>query len=169
MIKIGDFSKQSCVPIKTLRYYDELDLLKPVQVDPFTGYRYYAAAQLFTINRILALKDLGIPLEQIKKLIQGGLPAGQMVGILRQRQMELEQEVDENQARLERLSIRLKQFEQEDHMSTFDVVIKSVPAVRIVSRRGMVPTYASQGMLWGGIGECHAPGRHPRSGAVFHT
>jgi DNA-binding transcriptional MerR regulator/predicted transcriptional regulator YdeE len=152
MIKIGEFSKQSCVPIKTLRYYDELDLLKPIQVDPYTGYRYYAAAQLFTINRILALKDLGIPLEQIKKLIQGGLPAGQMVGILRQRQLELEQEVEENQARLERLSVRLKQFEQEDHMSTFDVVIKSIPAVRIVSRRGIVPTYPSQGMLWSELG-----------------
>lgn len=148
MIKIGDFSILSRVPIKTLRYYDELDLLKPVHVDPYTGYRYYSAAQLFTLNRILALKDLGIPLEQIKKLIQNGLPAGQMVGILHQRQVELEQELEENQARLERLNVRLRQFEQEDMMSTFDVVIKSVPPVRVVSRRGMVPTYPAQGKLW---------------------
>ena len=46
MFKIGDFSKISRVPVKTLRYYDELGLLKPVEVDPFSGYRYYAADQL---------------------------------------------------------------------------------------------------------------------------
>lgn len=39
MIRIGDFSKLSRVPVKTLRYYDEMGLLEPVEVDPFTGYR----------------------------------------------------------------------------------------------------------------------------------
>jgi DNA-binding transcriptional MerR regulator len=59
MFRIGDFSKFSQVSVKALRYYDQLGLLKPTQVDPFTGYRYYSAAQLPRLNRILALKDLG--------------------------------------------------------------------------------------------------------------
>ena len=41
MIRIGDFSKLSQVSIKTLRYYDEMELFKPINVDRFTGYRYY--------------------------------------------------------------------------------------------------------------------------------
>jgi DNA-binding transcriptional MerR regulator len=41
MFKIGDFSRLTRVPIKTLRHYDEIELFKPAQVDPFTGYRYY--------------------------------------------------------------------------------------------------------------------------------
>ena len=53
MIRIGDFSKLSQLSVKTLRYYDELGLLKPVQVDPFTSYRYYAASQLPRLQAIL--------------------------------------------------------------------------------------------------------------------
>ena len=56
MIKIGEFSKLSLVSIKALRYYDEMDLLKPIEVDRFTGYRYYSASQLPRLHRILALK-----------------------------------------------------------------------------------------------------------------
>ncbi len=41
MIRIGDFSRLSRVSVKALRFYDEKGLLKPVQVDPSTGYRYY--------------------------------------------------------------------------------------------------------------------------------
>lgn len=42
MLKIGDFSKLSKISIRMLRYYDDLNLLKPDTVDPFTGYRYYS-------------------------------------------------------------------------------------------------------------------------------
>src|SRR5438105_12762660 len=59
MIKIGEFSKLVQVPVATLRYYDQVGLLKPVEVDRFTGYRYYSASQLPRLNRILALKGLG--------------------------------------------------------------------------------------------------------------
>ncbi|PJH76181.1 MAG: MerR family transcriptional regulator, partial [Anaerolineae bacterium CG_4_9_14_0_8_um_filter_58_9] len=55
MIRIGDFSKLSRVSIKTLRYYDEMDLLEPIAVDRFTGYRYYEFDQLPRLHRILAL------------------------------------------------------------------------------------------------------------------
>jgi len=60
MLKIGDFSRFARVSVKALRYYDELGLLKPVKVDEFTGYRYYAATQLTQLHRIVALKDMGI-------------------------------------------------------------------------------------------------------------
>ncbi|MEJ2047981.1 MAG: MerR family DNA-binding transcriptional regulator, partial [Dehalococcoidia bacterium] len=46
MLKIGDFSRLSRVTVKALRYYDEIGLLKPVEVDRFTGYRYYSLDQL---------------------------------------------------------------------------------------------------------------------------
>ena len=63
MFKIGEFSKLSQVTVKTLRYYDEIGLLKPAEVDRFTSYRYYSARQLPRLHRILALKDLGLSLE----------------------------------------------------------------------------------------------------------
>ena len=59
MLKIGDFSRICQVTIKTLRHYDRLDLLKPAEVDRFTGHRYYTLAQVSRLNRILALKEYG--------------------------------------------------------------------------------------------------------------
>ncbi len=60
MFKIGDFSKLGQVSVRMLRHYDQLGLLKPGQIDKFTGYRYYAVEQLARLNRILFFKDFGI-------------------------------------------------------------------------------------------------------------
>ena len=46
LYKIGDFSKEVNVPVKTLRYYDEINLFKPIEIDLFTGYRYYDKSQI---------------------------------------------------------------------------------------------------------------------------
>ena len=56
MYKIGDFSKKTNVPIKTLRYYDEINLFKPSYQDYFTGYRYYENNQIDEIKNIVKLK-----------------------------------------------------------------------------------------------------------------
>ncbi len=78
MIRIGDFSKLSRVSVKALRYYDEVDLLKPIEVDPVTGYRYYELAQLQRLNRILALKDMGFSLQEIGQLLADDLTPEQI-------------------------------------------------------------------------------------------
>jgi DNA-binding transcriptional MerR regulator len=70
MLKIGDFSALSQVSIKTLRYYDERGLLSPAHIDSATGYRYYSAAQISQLHRILAFKDLGFSLDQIAKCLE---------------------------------------------------------------------------------------------------
>jgi len=69
MLKIGDFSKLSRVSIRMLRYYDEIGLLKPVETDRFTDYRYYSEAQLPTVCRIKALRDMGLGLADIRAIL----------------------------------------------------------------------------------------------------
>lgn len=152
MIRIGDFSKLSRVSIKTLRFYDEMGLLKPVEVDRFTGYRYYEFHQLPRLYRILALKDLGFSLEEIGHLLEGDLSTEQMRGMLKLRQAEIRQRVEEEAERLERVDIWLRQIEQEDCMSRYDVVIKKVEPIKVASVRGVVPTPPEQGPLWGELG-----------------
>jgi DNA-binding transcriptional MerR regulator len=149
MIRIGDFSKLSRISVKTLRYYDEMGLLKPVQVDPFTGYRLYEYSQLSTLNRILALKDLGFSLEEIGRLLDDGLSVEQMRGMLKLRETEARHRVQEEAERLARIEARLRQIEQENVMSKYDVVIKNVGVVKIASVRDVVPTPPEQGGLWG--------------------
>ena len=148
MIRIGDFSKLSRVSIKTLRFYDEMELLKPVEVDRFTGYRYYEFDQLARLYRILALKDLGFSLEEIGHLLEGNLSAEQMRGILKLRQAEIRQRVEEEEARLERVDLWLREIEPEDSMSRYDVVIKKIELTRVASVRGVVPTPPDQRSLW---------------------
>jgi DNA-binding transcriptional MerR regulator len=63
MFLIGEFSKIARVSKRLLQYYDEIDLFKPAYTDPQTEYRYYSAKQLPTLNRILALKELGLSLD----------------------------------------------------------------------------------------------------------
>ena len=149
MIRIGDFSKLSRVSVKALRYYDEMGLLKPVTVDRFTGYRLYEYSQLSTLNRILALKELGFSLEEIGRLLDDGLSVEQMRGMLKLRETEARQRVRAETERLELIEARLRQIEQENGMSKYDVVIKKVEAVKIASVRDVVPTPPEQGGLWG--------------------
>jgi DNA-binding transcriptional MerR regulator len=140
MIKIGDFARLSQVSVVTLRYYDEMDLLKPLRVDPFTGYRSYSAHQLPRLNRILALKDLGFSLEQIKLMLSDGLTAEQLRGMLTLQRNEVEKRVAEEQQRLQRIEARLRQIELEDKMPKYDVVIKNTPAMLVAARRVTIPT-----------------------------
>src|SRR5215469_14376688 len=93
VIRIGDFSRLSRVSIKTLRYYDEVGLFKPIDVDRFTGYRYYSASQLPRLNRILALRDLGLSLEQIAQVLDEGVSPEQLRGMLRLKRAELQQHI----------------------------------------------------------------------------
>ena len=149
MIRIGDFSKLSRVSVKTLRYYDEMGLLKPIAVDHFTGYRFYEFDQLPRLYRILALKDLGFSLEEVGRLLTEKLSAEQMRGMLKLRQAEIRQRVEAEAERLARVERWLRQIEQENSMSRYDVVIKKLDAVEAASVRGVVPTPPDQGALWG--------------------
>lgn len=66
MFKIGEFSKMAMTTVKTLRYYDETDLLKPAFVDD-NGYRYYETEQLSTLIYVVKLRNLDVPHKRNKK------------------------------------------------------------------------------------------------------
>lgn len=59
MFKIGEFSKLTQVSVRMLRYYDETGLLKPAEINKYTGYRMYSIEQIETLNKILFLRDTG--------------------------------------------------------------------------------------------------------------
>lgn len=149
MLKIGDFSNLGRVTVKTLRLYDELGLLKPVEVDKWTGYRYYAASQLERLHRILALKELGFSLEQIGEMLGDKLSAEQIKGMLKLKRAELERQLDEDKMRLARIEARLKQFEKESNMNTNAVVIKKLEPTTVAFIRETIPTYQDVGRLHG--------------------
>jgi len=92
---IGQFSKICRVTTKTLRHYDEIDLLKPARVDPLTGYRYYTIGQIDEFRRITLLKELGFSLEAIKRLLSQPLNTAELAAVLGEQVGLIQQRVDE--------------------------------------------------------------------------
>lgn len=143
MFRIGEFSKFSRVSVKMLRHYDEIGLLKPAHVDPGSDYRYYTADQLTQLNRILVFKDLGFSLEQIAQLLHEALSTDQILGMLRLKQAQVEQELQAQQARLAALATRLKQIESEGHLPAYEVVLKQTQPQLMASLRQSFPCEAA--------------------------
>jgi DNA-binding transcriptional MerR regulator len=141
MLKIGEFSQLGRVSVRMLRHYDAIGLLKPAEVDYLSGYRFYALEQLPRLNRILALKELGLSLEQIGRLLEREeLPASELRGMLAMCQAELEEELREGRERLRRVEARLRQIEGEGEPSPYEVVLKKAAPLTVASMRTVVPS-----------------------------
>jgi DNA-binding transcriptional MerR regulator len=104
MFRIGAFARLAGVSAKLLRAWDELGLFRPVWVDRSNGYRYYSPAQLPELRRILALRDVGVPLAELTGLVAGGADLGT---VLVRRRAELERERQEIERRLRALDISM--------------------------------------------------------------
>jgi DNA-binding transcriptional MerR regulator len=128
MFRIGEFAQIAQVSGRQLRFYDELGLLKPVRIDQQTGYRYYSIRQLSRLNRILALKELGLSLEQIASLLDNDISANELRGMLMMKRAQIEQSLHAEEARLRHIESRIRQIDRQGDAGNFDVVMKSTPA-----------------------------------------
>jgi DNA-binding transcriptional MerR regulator len=138
---IGDFANLGRVSVRMLRHYDAIGLLRPARVDPSSGYRYYTAAQLTALNRIVAFKDLGFTLEQVQTMIDEKVDPGELRGMLRLRRAQLAEQVATDTARLASVDARLRMIETEGHLDTGEVVLKSIPAQRVVQLSAPCASY----------------------------
>ena len=140
MYQIGEFSTIARVSTTQLRHYDRLGLFQPVHTDPVTGYRYYSATQLPRLNRILALKDLGMSLDQIARLLDDDISAEEIHGMLTLKKTQIEQMLWEELNRVRSIEERLWEIETEGVLSDDDVVLKSIPEQQYLSIREVVPS-----------------------------
>lgn len=139
MFLTGEFSRIARVSKRLLQYYDEIGLLHPAHTDPQTGYRYYSAKQLPRLNRILAMKDLGLSLDQIRRMVDDDVSTDEIHGMLLMQQAELEKKLLEDIQRFHRIEARLRNFMQ-DATPLPDVVLKSVPQIEILSTHHRITT-----------------------------
>lgn len=139
MFKISEFSRLAQVPAKTLRYYAEIGLFAPAKTDPFTSYRYYSAEQLIDLNRILALKALGLSLEQIIALVKEGVSIEQVKQMLQRKHAETLETLQNEQKRLGYLEMRLQYLETAGKFPDYDVIVKQVEPITVISLREFVP------------------------------
>ena len=127
MFTVGAFARLAGVSAKLLRAYDELGLFRPAWVDPQTGYRFYTPAQLPELRRILALRDMGMPLADIGNVMKnGGLREA-----LEKRRKELEKERKEVDRRLTALDIRVDMAD--NGSASPDVVMRHLKAENVAT------------------------------------
>lgn len=146
MYSIGDLAQLGGVTPRMLRHYHELGLLVPAEVDDGTGYRRYHETQLADLLQLLALKGLGFSLSDIGRVAKGGVNPAELRGMLLLRRTELEAELAEASARLERVESHIRRLENEMSNKSdraVDVATKRLPAVHLAVASGVSPTFNS--------------------------
>lgn len=147
MYKISDFSQIGQVSVRMLRHYDKLGLLKPNNKDKWTNYRYYTLDQLPRLHQILALRDLGLSLEQIRGLLDDPGANDLLYEMLQVKQRDIEDRLAEEQARLDRVAARLALIERVHAPIPYDVALKALPAQHVAAVREVVPHLSQIGRI----------------------
>lgn len=142
MFRIGDFSRIARVSARLLRFYDEIGLLKPEQADPHSGYRYYSAAQLSRLNRIIVLKELGFQLDEIGRILDDRPAPAELRAMLLLRRRDAERALQAEAQRLRQIETRIRLIENEDGLGTEDVIERAEPAWPYLSFRRVVASFA---------------------------
>jgi DNA-binding transcriptional MerR regulator/effector-binding domain-containing protein len=153
MLTIGDFARHGRVSVRMLRHYDAIGLLRPAHVDQSSGYRFYRAAQLSRLNRIIALKDLGFTLQQLQAILDEDVSTAELRGMLRLRRAELEAALAATAAGLVQVEARLRSIENEGSMPPEDVIIRALPTIRLAELSGTAASFSPDetGPLIGGL------------------
>ena len=136
MFSIGMFSKINKITTKTLRYYEDIVLLKPEYVDEFTNYRYYTTEQLPKLHQIITLKQMGLSLAEIKKAVEN---PEEVENILMNKEKEMLDVIKSEEYKIIKLRNYLMNLKGEVNMN--DVIIKSLPKVKVASMRKVLKGY----------------------------
>ena len=146
MLSIGEFSKICQVSTKTLRYYAEIGLILPNEINYENGYRYYSIEQLETMLFIKRLKVYNFSLEEIKIILQSEEFKDEKLYLsLIEKRKEIDKQVHELNMILEELNndiLNLKQGKSiMSYMENFDVKLVEIPNMNILYIRKMVQQY----------------------------
>ena len=148
---IGQFSRMTRLTARMLRHYDRLGLLRPGEVDPRSGYRYYSRDELEPAVMLLRLREAGLGLDDIGRVLPALLAEDEMVWrpVLEQHLSRLGAEAEELGRRRERtLALLDHRGEQTMSIRSVRATIETIPAHVIVARREIIPTYDDEGALF---------------------
>lgn len=141
MFTVGEFARIAQVSKRLLRYYDEIGLLKPIQIDEQSGYRLYSAEQMPNLNRILALKELGLTLDQIRRMLNDNISLDEMQGMLLLKKSEIEQQLQAELQRIRKIESRLQSIRDTQSETPLNVIIKETSAQAVLSLRTIIADF----------------------------
>ena len=120
---IGQMAKMFNLSVKTLRYYDDINLFKPQFVNEKTGYRYYTADQIEHLDTILFLKILGMPLKKIKKHLDNPV-IDDFLELLIEQQKQTEKQIEKLKDIHKKFQTRIDAIEEIKRIEEFNKVIE---------------------------------------------
>ena len=143
MLSIGEFSKVCKVSTKTLRYYAEIGLILPNEINKENGYRYYSIEQLETMLFIKKLKSYNFSLDEIKIILKSEeLKEEKLYSYLIKKQREIHKQMKELNNTLEQINKDISNLKQGksimSYMEDLDVKFVEVPSMNIIYIRKMV-------------------------------
>lgn len=132
MLAIGEFSRLTHLSVRTLRRYHEAGLLEPATVDDSTGYRYYSAEQIPAAQVIHRLRELDVPLPEVRQILRTPDP-GVRAGFVADHLLRLESELDRTRAAVASLRRLLN-----PEPASLEVELRAVPATTVAAVEGLV-------------------------------
>lgn len=147
MFRIGEFSKLTQVTIRMLRYYDEVGLLKPKLIDPWTSYRMYSVEQIPVLNKIVYLRDSGFNVSEIAVVLNNEND-NFIVEQLDKKYNEIEQAIQLEKEKLNKIELAKRELQSNRNEMHYHISIKSIPEYQVLSLRRIIPTYYAEGELW---------------------
>src|SRR5512142_2158133 len=148
MYRIGQFSKIAKATVKALRFYEEEGLVEPARVDAATGYRYYDSRQIPLVHKIVALRQCGFSIPEVRQLLAGK----NVAGLLADRRARLESELRAASSMLSSIETYLETIKESGRMD-YQIVVKDLPGGIFYSRRMVVESYDSYFEAIPAIGE----------------
>lgn len=133
MYRIGEFSTLAKTTIKTLRYYEKESLLVPSFVDRETGYRFYETNQLLELSKIISLRQIGVSIKSIKRIVNGG----DMQELLQRRKKEIENSINLYTDQLSKINYLLEERNME-----YEIIMKELPECTIYYKEGRIKDFS---------------------------
>lgn len=147
MFKIGEFSRITQVTIRMLRYYDEIGILKPAQIDPWTGYRMYSVDQISLLNKIVYLRDSGFHISEIAAALDRK-DDSLLIKLLNQKYLETEKAIQVERDKIKKIEIAKKEILSGKDKMCYNISIKSIPSYQVLTLRKTMKDYYAEKMLW---------------------
>ena len=166
MFKIGEFSQLVRISPRMLRHYEKCGLLHPAEIDQFTGYRQYSAGQIPLAQSIVTLRDLGFSIDEIGEILPNLHDHAYMHRALLSKADSVQSAIAKEQSKLERLIHMSDAMRKERNIMVYEVELRALPSVNVLSLRGIIPHYNQEGILWEKLGRyigekgiiCHSDG-----------
>ncbi|MCL2198384.1 MAG: MerR family transcriptional regulator [Defluviitaleaceae bacterium] len=148
MFKIGEFSKLVRVSARMLRHYDKCGLLRPAEIDRFTGYRMYSAEQIPLLMRVVTLRDMGFGIEEIEETLPYYDNAEFMKKVLERKAQAISDIIATEQYKLDKITAMSGNIQKEIDRMFYEIELKEIPVIKVISLREIVPSFEDEIGQW---------------------